>query len=148
MYKNLLPFTLFSEIQLLICSTIFISVDFQLTSYPHPHLEDLSFGYSFPLHIKKFYYYPFDILASLLYNPYISKIFPSAHSSAPFSTYLAITWKSISEITESNNVGFSTLNTSVLSSNIFFHIIIISTRWIILLFPCAQSPLHFPIYGL
>ena len=74
--------------------------------------------------------------------------FPSAHSSVPFSTYLAITWKSISEITESDNVGFSTLNTSVLSSNIFFHIITISTRWIILLFPIAQSPLHSPTYGI
>lgn len=80
---------LFSEIQLLICS-IFISVDFQLTSFPPPHLEDLSFGYSFPLHIKKFYY-PFDILASLLYNPYISKIFPLCTLFSTFSTYLAIT---------------------------------------------------------
>ena len=62
----------FSEIQLLICS-MFISVDFQLTSYP-----PLKTCHLVPVFLctSKRFYYLFDILASLLYNPYISKFFP------------------------------------------------------------------------
>lgn len=66
--------------------------------------------------------------------------FPSAFCSASFSIYLAITWKSsISEITKSDNVNFSTLNTSVLLSYLCFHIIKISILWTIPHFPISQS---------
>lgn len=132
--KRSLPFMLFCEIHLL---SLLVSVDFQLASYPTSFTEHLSFGSESH---QETLYDLFDILSSLLCNPYISNVFLyplrcAQHPSPP--TLLSL----------KNLLSLKSLNqiiTQTLSSYLSFHITKVSITWTSLLFPTSQPPLNLP----